>query len=76
MWVKFRAWLMGLFQRSYYIKLSDVEWKEGELGWYWIAPVYKGGSRCHLTGNYYQLEERLEEPDNSIVNIAFGKVVP
>lgn len=77
MWFRFKTWLMGLFQRStdYVVELSDVEWKEDADGWYWVAPVYKNGKQCHLTGNYYQLEERLAEPDNSIVGIAFGEVI-
>lgn len=77
MWFKFRVWLAGLFRRSgsYTVKLSDVKWRKDTDGWYWTAPVYRGNNRCHLTGNYYQLEERLEKPDDSIINIEFGKVI-
>lgn len=77
MWFKFKAWFASLFHYPVvHIKLSDVIWQKDDLGWYWTAPVYRGKKKCHVTGNYYQTEERLAAPDDSIVNIGFGRVMP
>ena len=42
--------------------IHNVEWKQGDLGWYWVADLHEDGKQIGITGNYYDIEERLPVP--------------
>lgn len=42
---------------------DNLRWREDEFGWYWVADLLdERGKKIGVTGNYYELDERLDRP--------------